>query len=189
MIPGVAGKGTLACHAGPPDRALMERSAFRRAVGAAALMLAVAGCRPAPWPPAKILPLLDPGATVHLTSVSGCGRVPDVRVFRTAADWDAWTADRCPEAHADAAKARVDFAREMLVAASSGGLPSGGRSVLVERAGVVGDTLRVLVRVREVRAGCPGPASVTTPLHVVRMPRSPVPVAEEIVREEHCDAG
>jgi hypothetical protein len=167
----------------------MERPVFRRVLTIAVLMLGVAGCRPAPRPAAQLPPPVDPGATVHLNAVSGCGRTAGVRVFHTAAEWEAWTADRCPDARGDAVKAGVDFAREMLVAAASGSMPSGGRSVRVERAGVVGDSLRLLVRAREVRAGCPAPAAVTSPLHVVRMPLRVFPVAVETVREEHCDGG
>jgi hypothetical protein len=82
----------------------------------------------------------------------------------------------------------VDFSRHMLVVASQGRQPSGGHQLRIAGVGDTGDAL-----VADVTEVSPGPGCVTTgvitsPYHVVRVPRSDQPV--RFVRhskENTCD--
>ena len=70
---------------------------------------------------------------------------------------------------------RVDFSRHMLIAVTQGRRPSGGHAIRIRRI----ERARVwVVSVVETEPspGCPSTGVITSPYHVVRVPRSSRPV-------------
>ena len=89
------------------------------------------------------------------------------------------------ELHSDNAPPlpEVDFTTEMLVVVANGNT-SGSERIKVEAASLDATALTVAVRTR--RGGCDAMPSVGAPVHVVRLPRSDVPV---VFQERHLVIG
>jgi PrcB C-terminal len=82
----------------------------------------------------------------------------------------------------------VDFSRHMLLVASQGRQPSGGHQLRIASVGDPGDALVVDVTEVSPGPGCVTTGGITSPYHVVRVPRSDKPV--RFVRhpkEKTCD--
>ena len=81
----------------------------------------------------------------------------------------------------------VDFRRHMLIAVTQGRQPSGGHAIRVRRIVRTGDTWVVSVVETEPSPGCPSTGVITSPYHVVRVPRSSRTVTfERTVTERSC---
>ncbi len=70
----------------------------------------------------------------------------------------------------------VDFDREAVLAVAMGRQPSGGFAIRLEAAHQDDQAVTVSVRSVAPGAGCLVPQVVTSPVDLVRMPRSPLPV-------------
>ena len=66
----------------------------------------------------------------------------------------------------------VDFTREMLIAVTQGRQPSGGHEIRITRIEPTGAGWLVSVVEKEPAPGCPAGGVITSPYHVVRVPRS-----------------
>jgi PrcB C-terminal len=104
-------------------------------------------------------------------------------VVRSRAEWEALWARL--QARLDPAPA-VDFAREMLLVAALGERPSGGYRVSIPAVAQDGALLRAEVLEIRPGRGCMTTMAVTTPVAVVRVPRSEAPV-EFVERTETRD--
>jgi hypothetical protein len=167
----------------------MPHSNGRRFVLAAAVAALAAGCgnapptarlgstgvqpaadQPLPTQPAAMRPL---AASAHLyTSETSQGGEPGVRVLRDAAAWEgAWR-----ELHAGLAAGpapAVDFGREMVVVVAAGERPSGGHALRVDATSTAPDGALVLhVTATAPGEGCMSTAVITSPVDVVRVPRT-----------------
>lgn len=157
-----------------------------RLVASTACALAVVHCGRLSAPEA-VLAEVDPRGTIYESDTGPCARSAGTRIVTTGADWRSLLAKGCVPGAEE--KVPVDFSREMVVVATSGGQPTAGRSIRVERAGPWNDSLMVVVRADEVRSGCAAPAGVSAPVHVVRLPRSSLPPAIRVLRRERCPGG
>ena len=131
------------------------------------------------------LPTVPAAATAYQTQYEGCALKPVFRAARSQGEWRTVLAEmghRCDSAFADS----VDFGRVMLLTAASGSRAHGSRGVTIERAGMLGDTLHVLVQVRE-PGRCTATMAPSSPMHVVRLPRSDAPVRFHVRTEKRCD--
>lgn len=100
------------------------------------------------------------------------------------AQWDALNREMRPQPPLPT----VDFAREMVVIAALGARGSGGWSIVVDSAVWRGGTTAIYLRRLAPGRGCFTTAAVSSPVDVVRVPRSDAPVrfVERLVRED-CD--
>lgn len=163
----------------------MEVGAVRLLARALAVAATALGCACGGRDRLDSLPPVPDAATVFHTQYEGCAQRQVFRAARSEGEWRSVRAalgSGCDGAFADSA----DFGREMLLAAASGGRSYGSRDVAIERAGLLGDTLHVLVRVREPE--CSATTAPSSPMHVIRLPRSTAPVVFHLRREkERCD--
>src|SRR4051812_19142067 len=70
----------------------------------------------------------------------------------------------------------VDFSKQMLIAVTQGREPSGGHAIRVTRVDRVGSGLLVTVVETKPGEGCFTPSLITSPYHVVRVPKTPAKV-------------
>jgi hypothetical protein len=78
----------------------------------------------------------------------------------------------------------IDFTREMLIAVTQGRQPSGGHEIRITRIERTAAGWLVSVVEKEPARGCPSAGVITTPFHVVRVPRSTARVRFERRRVE-----
>lgn len=109
-------------------------------------------------------------------------------VVRDAASWRAKWHEINREMRPVPPLPSVDFSREMVVVAALGRRPSGGWSIVVDSALWRSDATEVFVRQLAPGRGCFTSAAISSPVDVVRLPRTDAPVRfrERLVRED-CD--
>jgi hypothetical protein len=127
---------------------------------------------------------LAASAHLYASSTSQAGE-PGLRVLRDAAAWEAAWRELQAGLAAGPAPA-VDFARDMVVVVAAGERPSGGHNLRVEGTSTAADgALVVHVTTTEPGEGCMSAAVITSPVDVVRVPRTagPVRAATRTVRQ------
>ncbi|HET9599282.1 MAG TPA: protease complex subunit PrcB family protein [Anaeromyxobacteraceae bacterium] len=150
------------------------------AVLAAVLMAACGGATPgggasaAPLAgtPVTATPVVPAGPRTTRSAFAG----PERDVIRSADEWQAfWSRMTAGLDPAPAAPA-VDFSRDMVLAAALGTRPTGGYGVAIE---VALDSATLRARVTETRPGmgCMTTQALTSPVAIVRVPRSDAQVA------------
>jgi hypothetical protein len=81
----------------------------------------------------------------------------------------------------------IDFSRHMLIAVTQGRRPSGGHAIRIRRIVRAGGAWVVSVVETEPSRGCPSTGVITSPYHVVRVPRSARRISfERTVTERDC---
>jgi protease stability complex PrcB-like protein len=151
----------------------------RMAVLAAMLMAACGGAGPdggssAPLAgsPVAATPVVPPGPRTARSGFTS----PERAVLRDAGAWQAfWSRmnaglDPAPEAPA------IDFAHEMVLAAALGTRPTGGYDVAIEAA-LDGASLHARVTETRPGMGCMTTQALTSPVALVRVPRTDAQVA------------
>ncbi len=112
-----------------------------------------------------------PFATVARGAQSGI-REPLHAVVRTLDDWTTlW------RRHLGGAPPPIDFAAEMVVAVFAGTRPTGGYTVEIIDVVLAERALRVGYRERTPPPGALVTQALTAPFHIIRLPRSDLPVA------------
>jgi hypothetical protein len=95
------------------------------------------------------------------------------RVFREPSEWNGYWqfgfAERCPKPQLPAG---FDFSREMAVLVAMGPRQSPADSITVQGAGLVGDSVLIVVRRVTRQEGCDEPKVQTYPRDLVRLPRA-----------------
>jgi hypothetical protein len=98
------------------------------------------------------------------------------KVFREASEWNGYwqfgLAEHCPRPQLPAG---FDWAREHVVFVTMGRRDSAVDSIMVQGAGVVRDSMLVVVRRTSRQDGCAEPRTRTWPRDLVRVPASTVP--------------
>jgi hypothetical protein len=109
---------------------------------------------------------------------------PEQRIVRDPAEWQrTWAQLRSPEATAP----DVDFQREMVVVVAAGRRNSGGFDIAVQAVHARAHHLEVVVRTTEPGEGCVVTGLLTSPVDVVVLPRSSLPVRFRLLtRVEPC---
>ena len=111
-----------------------------------------------------------PFTTIDRGTQSGI-REPLHAVVRTLDDWAAlW------RRHGTGTPPRIDFAADMVVAVFAGARPTGGYTVEIIEVVLAERELRVGYRERTPPPGALVTQALTAPFHIVRLPRSDLPV-------------
>jgi hypothetical protein len=97
---------------------------------------------------------------------------PELKVIKDAAEWaDFWKKHSARKAEPDPAP-KVDFEKEMVIAATLGRRNTGGYKIEIERVREEDKKLKVLIRKSSPPKGAMTIQSLTAPFHFVAAPRS-----------------
>lgn len=104
--------------------------------------------------------------------------IPDRRrlVIRSAAEWEALWGEATANQRPAPATPQFDFGAEMLLVATMGERPSGGYAIAIDSVYTLAGTLHAVVRETSPDSACFVAGVITSPVVVVRVPRSSAPV-------------
>lgn len=167
------------------SRILDLRSAFRRGGALLALaLLAACGGEGGEEAAESSTPLpagvtaVAAGARIPMPPPQdpACQPAPIRKLFRVAAEWDGYwqygLAEHCPRPQLPAG---FDWSRENVVFVAMGRRDSPADSITVQGAGVVGDSVLVVVRRTTLQSGCGQPKTPSWPRDLVRVPATAQP--------------
>lgn len=153
-----------------------------RAAGAVLALAVLAACGGGDERPATPLPAgvsaLAADARIPMPPAQDpvCQPASIRKVFREASDWNGYwqygLPERCPK---PALPAGFDWSREHVVFVTMGRRDSAADSISVQGAGVVGDSMLIVVRRTSRQDGCTEPEVRVWPRDLVRVPADTVP--------------